>query len=158
MRRRIKALIVCGVVSGLVMPFCAVAASPVMRVALSPTAAPAKRAEDQRLVTFFFSDRAWGGMPFTEAQKQHVIASAMLSGKTSRIEDEVTHLLSAPEARVRRFAAVFEVDGSVRPPKLHSGYELELLVPHSRKPLSVELENAVTGIVNRVEVKPDGSL
>ncbi len=84
----------------------------------------------------------------------------MMSGEPARIEDEVTHLLSAPEVRVRRFAAVFEVDGSVRPPKLHSGYELELLVPRSRKPLLVELENAATGVVNRIEVEPeaDGSL
>ena len=110
------------------------------------------------MVKFFFSDGAWGGVPFTEAQKQGVIVKAMLSGKAARIEDEVTHLLSAPDARVRRFTAVFEVDGSVQPPEMRSGYELELLVPYSRKPLSVELENAETGIVNRVEVEPNGAL
>ncbi len=53
---------------------------------------------------------------------------------------------------MRRFTAVFEVDGSTEPPSVRSGYELELLVPYSRDTLSVELENAETGVVNRVEV------
>ena len=123
-----------------------------------PQAVSAARVDEQRLVTFFFSERAWGGLPFSEAEKQQVMAEAMVTGKLAHIEADVTHLLSAPEARVQRFVAVFEVDGSVRPPLLRSGYELELLVPHSRKALSVELENGETGIVNRVEVEPDGSL
>ena len=123
-----------------------------------PSVASAERVDDQRLVTFFFSEGAWGRLPFSEAEKQRVMVEAMVTGKPVRIEAEVTHLLSAPEARVRRFVALFEVDGSVRPPVMRSGYELELLVPHSRKALSVELENGETGVVNRVEVEPDGPL
>ncbi len=132
-------------------PFYAAAASPGVQDA-------AATVEDERVVKFFFSDGAWGGVPFSEAEKQKVIVEAMLSGKAARIENEVTHLLSAPDARVRHFTAVFEVDGSVQPPEMHLGYELELLVPYSRKPLSVELENAETGIVNRVEIEPDDAL
>ena len=107
---------------------------------------------EQRTVEFFFSDAAWGGVPFTDLQKQEVLVSAMTGRKPVRLEAEVTHLLSAPDARVRRFTAVFEVDGSTEPPSVRSGYELELLVPYSRDTLSVELENAETGVVNRVEV------
>ncbi len=149
--RLLAVLVSFGTMSALTSPFCT-AASPVTR------ATSAERVENQRVVKFFFSDTAWGGTPFSQEEMQGVMVKAMLSGESACIEEEVTHLLSAPEVRVRRFAAVFEVDGRVRPPKLHSGYELELLVPHSRKPLSVELENAETGIVNRVEVEPDGSL
>ena len=120
--------------------------------------ASAPRVDEQRLVKFFFSDGAWGGVPFSKAQKQGALVEAMLKRKPVRLEAEVTHLLSAPNARVKHFIAVFEVDGRVQPPVLRSGYELELLVPHSRKVLAVELENAETGIVNRVEVEPDGPL
>lgn len=158
-RKILGAWVVCGAAYGFVPllfgvgeAFYAVAASPGVQGVV------AEHADDERVVKFFFSDGAWGGVPFSEAQKQKVIVEAMLSGKAARIENEVTHLLSAPAARVRRFTAVFEVDGSVQPPKMHSGYELELLVPYSRKPLSVELENAETGIVNRVEVEPDDAL
>ena len=152
-------------------PFYALAASPPVKVAgfksaglktsgsaEKPSVASAERVDEQRLVTFFFSERAWGSLPFSEAEKQRVMVEAMVTGKPAHIEAEVTYLLSAPEARIRRFVALFEVDGSVRPPVLRSGYELELLVPHSRKALSVELENGETGIVNRVEVEPEGSL
>lgn len=113
---------------------------------------------EERSVAFFFSDTAWGGVPFTEVEKQEALVDAMVGRKAVRLEAEVTHLLSAPEARVRRFVAVFEVDGGAEPPTVRSGYELELLVPYSRDTFTVELENAETGIVNRVEVKPDGSL
>ena len=160
---------------GFAPPFYARAAPPVKVVGLKatglgtaglkikgstkePSRVSAERVDDQRLVTFFFSEGAWGGLPFSEAEKQHVMVDAMVTGKPVHIEVEVTHLLSAPQARVRRFVALFEVDGSVRPPVMRSGYELELLVPHSRKALSVELENGETGVVNRVEVEPDGSL
>ena len=160
---------------GFAPPFYARAASPVKVVGLKatglgtaglkikgsteePSRVSAERVDDQRLVTFFFSEGAWGGLPFSEAEKQRVMVDAMVTGKPAHIEVEVTHLLSAPQARVRRFVALFEVDGSVRPPVMRSGYELELLVPYSRKALSVELENGETGVVNRVEVEPDGSL
>lgn len=112
--------------------------------------------EASRLVRFFFSDEAWGGVPFSEAEKQKVMVDAMLSGKPTRLEAEVTHLPSTPDVRVRSFVAVFEVDGSVRPPTMRSGYELELLVPPSRETLSVELLNGETGVVNRVRVEPEG--
>ena len=112
---------------------------------------------EQRTVEFFFSDAAWGGVPFTEAQKQEALVGAMTGREPVRLEAEVIHLLNAPDARVRRFTAVYEVDGSSVPPTVRSGYELELLVPYSREPLSVELENAETGVVNRVEVEPGGS-
>lgn len=112
---------------------------------------------EQRTVDFFFSDAAWGGVPFTEAQKQEALVGAMTGRKPVRLEAEVIHLLNAPDARVRRFTAVFEVDGSAAPPTVRSGFELELLVPYSREPLSVELENAETGVVNRVEVEPGDS-
>lgn len=112
---------------------------------------------EQRTVEFFFSDAAWGGVPFTDLQKQEALVSAMTGREPVRLEAEVIHLLNAPDARVRRFTAVYEVDGSAAPPTVRSGYELELLVPYSREPLSVELENAETGVVNRVEVEPGGS-
>ena len=159
-----------GFAVGLTLPFYAAASAPLKTVGpetktlngrsgtSSKTAASAERVDDQRLVKFFFSEGAWGGAPFNETQKQQVMLDALLGGKLARTEAEVTHLLSAPEARVRRFVAVFEVDGRVQPPAIRSGYELELLVPHSRKPLDVELENAETGVVNRVEVEPEGSL
>lgn len=112
---------------------------------------------EQRTVEFFFSDAAWGGVPFTDLQKQEALVGAMTGREPVRLEAEVIHLLNAPDARVRRFTAVFEVDGGTVPPSVRSGYELELLVPYSRETLSVELENAETGIVNRVEVEPGGS-
>ena len=157
---------------GFTPPFYALAAPPVKVAGLKaaglktaestgstkPSRVSAERVDDQRLVTFFFSEGAWGGLPFSEAEKQRVMVDAMVTGQPAHIEVEVTHLLSAPQARVRRFVALFEVDGSVRPPVMRSGYELELLVPHSRKALNVELENGETGVVNRVEVEPDGSL
>ena len=112
---------------------------------------------EQRTVEYFFSDAAWGGVPFTEAQKQEALVGAMIGREPVRLEAEVIHLLNAPDARVRRFTAVFEVDGGTVPPTVRSGYELELLVPYSQETLSVELENAETGVVNRVEVEPGGS-
>lgn len=111
---------------------------------------------EQRLVRYFFSAEAWGGLPFGDAEKQQVMVEAMMSGGLARAETEVTHLLSAPNARVRSFVAVFEVDGTVQPPLLRAGYELELLVPYSRDPLNVELINAETGVVNLVEIMPEG--
>ena len=112
---------------------------------------------EQRTVEFFFSDAAWGGVPFTDLQKQEALVGALTGREPVRLEAEVIHLLNAPDARVRRFTAVFEVDGSAAPPTVRSGFELELLVPYSREPLSVELENAETGVVNRVEVEPGDS-
>ena len=114
------------------------------------------RVDAQRSVRYFFSDEAWGGLPFSEADKQQAMVDAMLSGQPVRLEADVLHLLSAPEARVRSFVAVFEVDGGVRPPTLRAGYELELLVPHRSEALSVELINAETGVVNLVQVAPEG--
>lgn len=112
----------------------------------------------ERVVSFFFSTAAWGGVPFSKADKQTVMVDAMLSGELVRLETDVVHLLSAPEARVRSFMAVFEVDGSVRPPTMRAGYELELLVPRSREALTVELINADTGVVNLLEVEPESQL
>ena len=110
---------------------------------------------EQRLVSFFFSSDAWGGVPFSETEKQKVMVDAMLSGKPKRIDESVANLPSTPGVRVRSFVALFEVDGSVRPPTMRSGYELELLVPYSREVLSVELLNGETGVVNLVRVEPE---
>jgi hypothetical protein len=157
-RGRSAFIATCGVaLGGLVLSFVAVAGGP----SSSPRTSNVQTgnvqtttAEVQRLVTFFFSAEAWGGVPFSEAEKQKVMVDAMLTGQPTRIESEVTHLLSTPEAHVRSFVAVFEVDGSVRPPSMRAGYELELLVPQSREALTVELINGDTGIVNLVEVAP----
>lgn len=113
-------------------------------------------AQEQQLVSFYFSAEAWGGLPFTNVQKQQVMVDAMLSGEQPHLEREVVHLQDAPMVQVRRFAAVFEVDGSVRPPAMQSGYELELLVPRGREALTVQLVNSETGVVNFVRVTPDG--
>jgi len=113
-------------------------------------------AQEQQLVSFYFSAEVWGGVPFTDAQKQQVMVEAMLSGERSHLEREVVHLLDTPGVQVRRFAAVFEVNGSVRPPAMRSGYELELLVPRGREALMVELVNGETGVVNLVRVAPGG--
>ena len=115
------------------------------------TSARPESAQEQ-LASFYFSTEVWGGLPFTNAQKQQVIIDAMLSGKRSHLEREVVHLLNAPGVQVRHFTAVYEVDGSVRPPAIRSGYELELLVPRSRKALMVELVNGETGVANLVRV------
>ena len=85
------------------------------------------------------------------------MVDAMLSGELTRLEADVAHLPSAPDVRVRSFVALFEVDGSVRPPTMRAGYELELLVPYSREVLNVELLNGETGVVNLVRVEPEGA-
>jgi len=107
---------------------------------------------EQRLVSLYFSAEAWGGVPFSEAQKQHVMVAAMLSREHSGLEHEVAHVLDTPGVQVRRFAAVYEVDGGARPPALLSGYELELLVPYGEDSLTVELVNGETGVANLVRV------
>jgi len=113
---------------------------------------------EQRLVSFFFSSDAWGGVPFSESQKQKVMVDAMLRGELVRIDDDVANLPNAPaDVRVRSFVALFEVDGGVRPPTMRAGYELELLVPHTRDVLNVELLNGETGVVNLVRVEPEGT-
>ena len=147
---------VCGVALGGLLSLClsssALAETPVGSVSLQNSVS------EQRLVSFFFSSDAWGGVPFSESQKQKVMVDAMLSGKLVRIDDDVANLPSAPaDVRVRSFVALFEVDGSVRPPTMRAGYELELLVPHSRDVLSVELLNGETGVVNLVRVDPEGT-
>lgn len=150
----------CGVVFGglalscLVSAHSAVSTAP-LDLAITEIAASGERVEDLRLVSYFFSAEAWGGLPFTEAQKQQVMIDAMLGRSLVRMELKVTHLLSAPEARVRVFTAVYEIDGREASPILRAGYELELLVPHSQTPLSVELINAETGVINLVEVAPE---
>lgn len=137
--------------SGLALSCAALSASPTAATAPAPT-------ETLRAVEFFFSSEAWGGVPFSEAERQGVMVDALLSGEPKSLEANVLHLLSTPDARVRRFVAVFEVDGSVRPPTMKTGFELELLVPRARETLSVELINAETGVVNLVEVAPEGAL
>ncbi len=107
---------------------------------------------EQRLVSLYFSAEAWGGVPFSEAQKQQAMVAAMLSREHSGLEHEVAHVLDTPGVQVRRFAAVYEVDGGAHPPALRSGYELELLVPHSEDNLTVELVNGETGVTNLVRV------
>jgi hypothetical protein len=121
-------------------------------------AAQNSRLEDMRRVEYFFSADAWGGLPFTDAQKQQVMVQAMVQRSLVRMELQVTHLLSASDARVRTFTAVYEVDGRSEPPRLRAGYTLELLVPHSGSPLTVELINGDTGRINLVEIAPEGSL
>jgi hypothetical protein len=111
---------------------------------------------EQRLVSLYFSAEAWGGVPFTETQKQQAMVASMLGRKNSGLEHEVAHVLDTPGVQVRRFAAVYEVDGSARPPALTSGYELELLVPYSEDSLKVELVNDETGVTNLVRVVLDG--
>lgn len=116
---------------------------------------------EARAVDFFFSAEAWGGTPFSVEDKQQAMALAMLRSGVERLEAPITHLAvspETPEARVRSFVAVFEVDASVRPPRIRTGYELELLVPHVQQALEIELINGVTGVVNIVEVVPDGAL
>lgn len=86
---------------------------------------------------------------------------ALLRGGFERLEQPVAHLAvspETPEARVRSFVAIFEVDASVRPPRIRTGYELELLVPDAPEPLAVELVNGVTGVTNIVQIAPDGAL
>lgn len=151
------------VFAGLVLPCLAAAngavtAAPLALKAPEAVLAQTPSADELRLVHYFFSAEAWGGLPFSEAQEQQVMVRAMLERSLVRMELEVTHLLSAPEARVRAFTAVFEVDGRVEPPALRAGYELELLVPHSQTPLTVELINGETGTTNLVEIVPEGSL
>ncbi len=114
--------------------------------------------EDLRPVSYFFSADAWGGLPFSEAQKQQVMVKAMLEHALVRMELPVTHLISATDAHVRTFTAVYEVDGRGDTPAMRAGYELELLVPRRETALSVELINGDTGIANRVEIVPDGAL
>lgn len=116
------------------------------------------KVEDLRLINYFFSAEAWGGLPFSEEQKQQVMVRAMLEHSLVRMELPVTHLLSASDAHVRTFKAVYEIDGRADTPTLRAGYELELLVPRSQVPLTIELINGNTGITNRVEIVPDGSL
>lgn len=111
-----------------------------------------------RPVNYFFSAEAWGGLPFSDEQMQQVMVRAMLEHALVRMELPVTHLLDAPNAHVRAFTAVYEIDGRGDTPSLRAGYELELLVPRSGSPLIIELINGDTGITNRVEVTPDGSL
>ncbi len=111
-------------------------------------------AQEQQLASFYFSAEAWGDLPFTGPQKQQVMIDAMLSGERSHLEREVPHRLDASGVRVRHFAAVYEVDGGVRPPAMRSGYELELLVPRSRDALMVKLVNGETGVANLVQVAP----
>lgn len=135
-----------------------VVASPPAPSTPTPVLTQSQSTEDLRLVRYFFSAEAWGGLPFSEVQEQQVMVDAMLKRSLVRMELEVTHLLSAPEARVRAFKAVFEVDGRVEPPSMRAGYELELLVPHSQTPFTVELINGETGTINLVKITPDGSL
>jgi hypothetical protein len=157
-RSRSAFIATCGVaLGGLVLSFVAFAGSPASSLrtsSLRTSSLQATAVDAQRLVSFFFSAEAWGGVPFSEAEKQKVMVDAMLTGQPARIEAGVTHLLSTPEAHVRSFVAVFEVDGSVRPPTMKAGYELELLVPQTREALTVELINGETGIVNLVKVAP----
>jgi len=114
-----------------------------------------------RVVDFFFSAEAWGGTPFSLEEKQAVMARAMLSGEVERLEEEVPYLSGgegAAGAEVRAFTAVYEVDASERPPSVRAGYELELLVPRTQEVLEIELVNSQTGVVNIVEVAPEGPL
>ncbi|ADI13924.1 hypothetical protein [Truepera radiovictrix] len=114
-----------------------------------------------RELTFFFSAEAWGGTPFSVEEKQLAMGRALLRGGFERLEQPVAHLAvspETPEARVRSFVAIFEVDASVRPPRIRTGYELELLVPDAPEPLAVELVNGVTGVTNIVQIAPDGAL
>lgn len=128
--------------------------------AVSLTATSSAGAE-QRTVTFFFSAEAWGGTPFSVQEKQEAMARAMLASGPVRLEKRVVHLITAQggaEAHVRNFTAVFEVDAGVRPPRMRTGYELELSVPRLARTLEVELVNGETGVVNIVRVDPDGAL
>ncbi len=147
-----KLRVVCGVALGGLLSSLAIAGTP------GGSLSPQNSVSEQRLVSFFFSSDAWGGVPFSESQKQKVMVDAMLSGKLARIDDDVANLPSAPaDVRVRSFVALFEVDGSVRPPTMRAGYELELLVPYTRDVLNVELLNGETGVVNLVRVDPEGT-
>ena len=142
---------VCGVVVGsLVSPSVALANTSLTRIGT-----PSETTAEERPVSFFFSDEAWGGLPFSAADKQKALVDAMVSGQPVRLERDVVHLLNAPEAHVSSFVAVFEVDGRVRPPTLRAGYELELLVRRSGEAVSVELINGDTGVVNVVRVAPE---
>lgn len=126
-----------------------------------PIAATASTAAEQRAVTFFFSAEAWGGTPFSVQEKQEAMARAMLGSGSVHLEQRVVHLVtgqSSAEAHVRSFSAVFEVDASVRPPRIRTGYELELTVPRLSHTLEVELINGETGVVNIVQIAPDGEL
>ena len=154
-RRKVSSVLlgVCGVVfGGFASPFIALANTSPTRVGT-----PLEATVEERPVSFFFSDEAWGGLPFSAADKQKALVDAMVSGQPVRLERDVVHLLNAPEAHVSSFVAVFEVDGGVRPPTLRAGYELELLVQRSSEPVSVELINGDTGVVNVVRVAPEGS-
>lgn len=94
-------------------------------------------------------------------EKQEAMARAVLERGLRRLEAPVAHLVTrsaTPDARVGRFTAVFEVDASTRPPRIRSGFELELLVPRSPHLLEIELVNGETGVVNIVQIAPEGAL
>jgi hypothetical protein len=134
------------------------AVSPLDLAGTEIVAAQNSRLEEMRRVAYFFSAEAWGGLPFTDAQKQQVMVQAMTQRSLVRMELQVTHLLSTSDARVSAFTAVYEIDGRTEPPRLRAGYTLELLVPHSGSPLTVELINGDTGKINLVEIAPEGAL
>ena len=99
---------------------------------------------------WFFSAEAWGGDPFSPEEKQAIVVDALSAKRIDRLTRKVSYKVS-PELTVRRFVAVFEVDGRRSPPRLRSGYDVSLELPDNA-PESVTLTNTETGVAWAVDL------
>jgi hypothetical protein len=102
---------------------------------------------------FFFSERVWGGSPFSEAQKKQVFVKALEARDRETLSEAVPFEVDNSAVSIKRFMAIYEVDASVGLPKVRSGYSLELTLP--TPPLEhIKLTNKLTGVAWSVSLTP----
>jgi hypothetical protein len=101
---------------------------------------------------FFFSEQAWGGSPFDEAQKKQLFVEALKGKKTESVSQPVAFEISDSSVTVKRFDALYEVNATIGLPEVRSGYVLELDLPVS-PPERVTLTNMLTGVSWSVKLK-----
>jgi hypothetical protein len=126
----------------------------IMLASLSLTScAPAT--QDMHL-EFFFSEQVWGGSPFNEVQKKQVFVTALKARDTERISEPVPFEISNTSIRVKRFAALYEVDANLGLPKVRSGYVLELSLG-ATPPERITLTNTFTGVSWSIKLTPSSN-
>lgn len=106
---------------------------------------------------FFFSSEAWGGLPFSQVEKQTLLVKAVSAKSLERIEIPVAYSYESVDAStvdVVSFVAIYEVDAFKDFPNIRSGYVLEIDKATTVLPQRVRVVNEETGVSRVVRLEP----
>jgi len=106
---------------------------------------------------FFFSSEAWGGLPFSQLEKQSLLVKAVSAKSLERIEIPTSYSVESVDGlpvAVVSFVALYEVDAFKDFPNIRSGFVLEIDKRGTELPQRVRVVNEETGVSRVVRLEP----